>query len=64
MRDHSPKEGSQGLIVRWSPLVLALALGGLVLAARAEDEFTAIFGMLLTAFGVLIGFRLVVRAVP
>ena len=64
MRDTLPKEGSPGLLVRWGPLVLALALGGLFLAARAEDDYTTVFGLLLTAFGVLLGFRLVARMVP
>ena len=39
-------------------------LGGLTLAARAEDSYMAVSGALFAAFGVLLGFRLVSRTLP
>lgn len=64
MREAEPKAEGSGLLVLWGPFVLLLALGGLFLAARAADDYTTVFGLLLAGFGVLLGFRLVARMVP
>lgn len=53
-----------GFLLRWGVLVVALVLGGLLLAARAGDAFTTAFGLLLAAFGVLLIGRLVARVLP
>lgn len=62
MRDGEEEAGSDlELLTRWGVLVVALVLGGLLLAARAADAYTSVFGFLLAGFGVLLGFRLLVR---
>jgi hypothetical protein len=51
-------------LLPWAIPVLMLVLGGLTLAARAEDSYMAVSGALFAAFGVLLGFRLVSRTLP
>ncbi|MDB5317524.1 MAG: hypothetical protein JWO26_3256 [Rhodospirillales bacterium] len=60
----SDRAGDVGLLMRWGLLILALVVGGLFLASRALDDYTAIFGLLLAAFGGLLAVRLVVRTSP
>jgi hypothetical protein len=52
------------LLSRWGGLVAALVFGGLMLASRAADDYTYVFGFLLAGFGVLIGGRLLARVRP
>jgi hypothetical protein len=52
------------LLLRWGMLVAVLVVGGLLLAARAADSYTAAIGFLLGGFGVLLAFRLIGRATP
>jgi hypothetical protein len=51
-------------IARWGILVTALVLGGLVLAARAADDYTYVCGLLFSGFGVLLAMRLMGRWKP
>lgn len=53
-----------GLMVRWGALVVALVVGGLLLASRAGDDYTAAFGFLLAGFGAVLGFRVLSRVLP
>lgn len=65
MRDADAEAGQDvGLLLRWGVLVVALVIGGLLLSARAADGYTSIFGLLLAGFGLLIGYRLLVRVTP
>ncbi len=51
-------------IARWGVLVVALVLGGLVLAARAADDYAYVCGLLFAGFGVLLSMRLMGRWSP
>lgn len=57
-------EDALGLMVRWGALVVALVVGGLLLASRAGDDYTAAFGFLLAGFGAVLGFRVLARVLP
>ena len=48
----------------WYACAVLLVVLGLLLAARAGDEYMAVSGMLFAGFGVFLGFRLLRRAVP
>lgn len=60
----SPDLLDPGDIARWGVLVAALVLGGLVLAARAADDYTYVCGLLFSGFGVLLAMRLMGRWKP
>jgi hypothetical protein len=51
-------------IARWGILVTALVLGGLVLAARAADDYAYVCGLLFSGFGMLLAMRLMGRWKP
>lgn len=51
-------------LARWGALASALALGGLVLAANAGDDYMYVCGLLFVGFGVLLGLRLMRRWSP
>lgn len=53
-----------GLLLGWGPVVVGLVLLGLLLSARAGDDYTMVVGLLLAGFGVLIGFRIAGRLLP
>jgi hypothetical protein len=48
----------------WFLLVAVLAVGGLLLSARAGDGYTAAVGLLFAGFGVFLGFRVMGRMLP
>ena len=48
----------------WGALVVALVIGGLVLAARAADEYMSISGLLFAAFGAFWASRIITRLLP
>ena len=50
--------------IAWYALVVFLVLGGLLLSARAGDNYMAMSGLLFAGFGFLLGFRLLRRLVP
>lgn len=57
--------GSAGVSqLGWYGLCAVLVILGLLLAARAGDDYMAASGMLFAAFGIFLGFRLLRRAVP
>lgn len=60
----SPDLLDPGDIARWGVLVVVLVLGGLVLAARAADDYMYACGLLFTGFGVLLAMRLMGRWKP
>lgn len=62
--DRQDRGDDLGLLLRWGVLAAALALGGLLLAARAADAYTSAVGFLLTGFALLLAFRLIVRVTP
>jgi hypothetical protein len=62
--DRQDRGGDLDLLLRWGVLVAALAIGGLLLAARAADTYTSTVGFLLTGFALLLAFRLIVRVMP
>lgn len=66
--ESSPRAGERpgdvASLAPWGVLVLVLVVGGLVLSARAGDDYTAVAGLLFAGFGVLLGFRLVARVLP
>lgn len=51
-------------LARWGAFVAVLVLGGLVLAARAGDDYMYLCGLLFVAFGLLLGVRLIGRWAP
>ncbi len=51
-------------LARWGALAAVLALGGLVLAANAGDDYMYVCGLLFVGFGVLLGLRLMRRWSP
>jgi hypothetical protein len=51
-------------LARWGTLAAVLALGGLVLAANAGDDYMYVCGLLFVGFGVLLGLRLMRRWSP
>ncbi|MCB4823437.1 hypothetical protein [Roseicella aerolata] len=57
-------EGHGPGLFGWYILAGLLVVGGLVLSARAGDDYMAASGLLFAAFGVLLGFRLLGRALP
>lgn len=48
----------------WCAFAAFLILGGLLLSARAGDDYMAVSGLLFAGFGVLLGFRLLGRSLP
>lgn len=52
------------VFIRWGAASLALALLGLVMAARAADDYHFVCGMAFTAFGLFLGTRLLARWRP
>lgn len=48
----------------WAVLMVLLVIGGLLLAARAGDDYMFVSGFLFSAFGVFFGFRLLDRMLP
>lgn len=51
-------------LARWGVFATFLALGGLVLAANAGDDYMYVCGLLFIGFGVLLGLRLMRRWSP
>lgn len=66
MREQDRHERGEdlGLLLRWGGLLVPLGIGGLLLAARAADDYTVAVGILLAGFSVLLAFRLVARIAP
>jgi hypothetical protein len=64
----SPSQNEVDLLgiaqIAWYALVAFLVLGGLLLSARAGDDYMAMSGLLFAGFGCLLGFRLLRRLVP
>ena len=50
--------------VPWFALVALMVIGGLLLSARAGDAYTHVAGLLLAAFGLVFGARLLHRVLP
>ena len=48
----------------WGGLVVVLVLGGLVLAARAADDYMSISGLLFALFGAFWASRIITRLLP
>jgi hypothetical protein len=61
---HAGSVGDIGLLARWGVLVVALVIGGLFISSRAGDDYTSVFGFLLTGFGAVLGLRLLARITP
>ncbi|TCZ63031.1 hypothetical protein [Roseicella aquatilis] len=51
-------------LIGWYVFAVLLVLGGLLLSARADDDYMGVSGLLFAAFGVLLGFRLLGRSLP
>jgi hypothetical protein len=51
-------------LARWGVFAAVLALGGLVLAANAGDDYMYVCGLLFIGLGVLLGLRLMRRWSP
>ena len=51
-------------LARWGALAVMIALGGLVIAAGAADDYMYACGLLFTGFGTVLGGRLMMRWVP
>ena len=62
--DGHGRDGDAGMLLRWGFLIVLMALGGLLLAARAADDYTLVVGFLLSGFAVLLAIRLIVRVTP
>jgi hypothetical protein len=58
------RRGDLSAFAPWGLLAALLVLGGLLLAARAADAYTAASGLLFAGFGVFLGFRLLGRTLP
>jgi hypothetical protein len=48
----------------WYAFAVFLVLAGLLLSARAGDDYMAVSGMLFAGFGLLLAFRLLGRSLP
>ncbi|WP_207540582.1 hypothetical protein [Sabulicella rubraurantiaca] len=70
MEENSEQRGSSGTdgyglaTGGWALLVALLVIGGLLLSARAGDDYMAASGMLFAGFGVFLGYRLLHRSLP
>jgi hypothetical protein len=62
MRNES--EGYGFSLVGWVALVVVLVVGGLLLSARAGDDYMSASGLLFAGFGVFLGFRMLHRVMP
>ncbi|MCW8086574.1 hypothetical protein [Sabulicella glaciei] len=64
-RRGSPGASGYGLATGgWALLVALLVFGGLLLSARAGDDYMAASGLLFAGFGMFLGYRLLHRSLP
>jgi hypothetical protein len=56
--------GDFASLLPWAIFMVVLIIGGLLLSARAGDNYTAVSGLLFAGFGVFFGLRLLHRVLP
>jgi len=56
--------GDLASLLPWAVFMMLLIIGGLLLSARAGDNYTAMSGLLFAGFGVFFGLRLLHRVLP
>lgn len=61
---NTPASLAPAALARWGVLAAFLALGGLVLAAGAADDYMYVCGLLFIGFGAVLGGRLFQRWAP